>query len=158
MADEWHLPYRASQHPTTVIVVGRPSSGTRLVCRMIDAAHIAVRHDAWHGRKEWTSGRVLLVTRDEEARAASVEARWPDGDKSPVTYPSMDEIRALYPDALEVAYEDIVAGKDAVIVELAAALGVEPWIFDEEIYDANAEPGSREAGRPLRGFGLPMDR
>jgi hypothetical protein len=136
------LPYEDSQPADTVIVVGEPSSGTRLVARMLEAGGVRVIHDERHGYRPWTSGLPVIVTRDPQSRAESVNARWPDGLDG---FPTLAEHRVRYPDALEVRYEDVVADKDTVIVELAAALGVDPWLFSEDVYDANSEPGSRDA-------------
>jgi LPS sulfotransferase NodH len=150
--DRHRLPYEESFPTHSVVVLGLPSSGTRLVTRLVQGSGFHAIHDPYHGGRprEWVTEHIVIVTRDPEARAESVAARWPDGFRGG-SFPTTDELREAYPDALEVAYEDIVADKDAVIVELAGALGVDPWLFDEEIYDANAEPGTREDGlmRPL---------
>lgn len=139
-------PFRASQRDDTAIVVGEPSSGTRLVARLLEAGGIYVRHDGQHGRRDWTSGRVVLVTRDPDARTDSQQARWPDG--VPFDSPDTDELRARHPDAVEVAYEDVVADQDTVIARLAEAWDIEPWAFDEDVYDGNAYRGTRD--RPVR--------
>lgn len=138
-----------SQTDRTVVVVGEPSSGTRLLTRIVDACpSIRGRHDPRHGRRTWNTGRVLIVTRDPKARKKSVDARWPNGLKGDWATP--DELREAYPDAPVVTYEDIVADTPGVIARLAEWLGVDPWEFTEEIYDANVEEGTRARDRPER--------
>jgi hypothetical protein len=144
------LPYEDSFPTHSIVVLGLPSSGTRLVTRLLQGSGFHAIHDPRHGvrDRQWTTERAVIVTRDPAARDESAQARW--GDTQPLPNQTTEMLRADYPDALEVAYEDVVADKDAVIVELAAELGVEPWLFDEEIYDANGEPGTREPDRPVR--------
>lgn len=115
-------------------VVGSMSSGTRLVTRLLDASpDIEAVHDMTHGHRPARSP-VVFVTRDETARRESVAARWPDG---------RDRIAVVNDPVATVAYEDVVSDAYAVVARLASLFGVPPWKFDEPVYDANAEPGSR---------------
>lgn len=139
------LPLEDSYPTKSVVVLGLPSSGTRLVTRLLAGSRYLAVHDARHGVRDrrWATERAVIVTRDPAARTESAQARW--GDQQPAARQTVEMLRVDYPDALEIRYEDVVADKDAVIVELAAALEVDPWLFTEPIFDANAEPGSRDA-------------
>lgn len=126
-----------------VRVLGEPSSGTRLVTRLIDASpDLDAWHDHAHGAVAWgTEPRaVILVRRDPLARLESATARW--GDKSMgVPFP---DLRRVFPSAPVVHYEDVVADPDAVIASLASYFEVLPWKFGERIYNANERRGTRE--------------
>ena len=127
-----------------IIVIGEPSSGTRLIRRLIDASpDLDAIHDNYHGRRRWKSGRVVLVRRDVEARNASVEARWPGGIDE-FEFPTLEELKIDYPDAPIISYDDVVKSPEAVIEMLATYYMVPIWEFDEEVYDANSEEGTRE--------------
>lgn len=82
------------------------------------------------------------MTRDPEALAESQQARW---DAAYIAhFPTAEQLAADYPDAITVSFEDLRDDLAGTTARVAAALGVEPWSFTEPIYDANAEPGSRE--------------
>lgn len=132
------------QDVDVIVVIGPPSSGTRLVNKILNSSpDLYAYHDNRHGieHKEW--GTPILVKRDEVARHQSYKARWPEGKKDEHLYPTWGQLVARYPNAPVVHYEDVVQDVDSVIEELADHFGVEPWSFNEEIYDANAEKGSR---------------
>lgn len=115
------------------------SSGTNLVTRLLDASpDIEVTADRTHGISP-PQGRVIVVTRDEQARSRSAGVRWPKGHGGLTA----EQIAAKYPHALTVAYETVVADPDATVRQLADSLGLLPWVFGESVYDANTEPGSR---------------
>jgi len=127
-----------------IIVIGEPSSGTRLIRRLIDASpDLDAIHDSYHGRRVWKSGRVVLVTRDAEARNASVEARWPGGIEE-FEFPTLAELKKDYPNAPVISYDDVVESSEAVIKMLSVYYMIPVWEFDEEVYDANSEEGTRE--------------
>jgi len=127
-----------------IIVIGEPSSGTRLIRRLIDASpDLDAIHDNYHGRRRWQSGRVVIVTRNVEARNASVEARWPGGIEE-FEFPTTEELKVDYPNAPNISYDDVVKSPEAVIEMLAVYFMVPVWEFDEEVYDANSEEGTRE--------------
>lgn len=129
--------------PRVVRVLGEPSSGTRLVTRVIAASpDLRAWHDRFHGGVEWKAKprALVLVRRDPLHRLESAYARGLIGVGVP--YP---ELRRAHPEAICVDYEDVVADVHTVIDDLADALGVPSWMFTDEIYDANAERGSRQA-------------
>ena len=129
-----------------VRVLGEPSSGTRLVTRLIDASpDLEAWHYHAHGSVVWgTEPRaVVLVRRDPLARLGSATARWGDR-KLGVPYPSL---RGAFPDAPVVHYEDVVADVGSVIADLSRFFGIHPWRFDEPIYNANERPGTSERRR-----------
>lgn len=119
-----------------------------------------VVHDGRHGRRRWDGPTVVRVTRDPDALARSQQARWADGFTA--GFPTAAQLADDYPAAPTVAYEDLVADTGRTVAVLADRLGWEPWIYphpeadkiaagaprwwrvDTEVYDANAEPGSRE--------------
>lgn len=118
-----------------IYVTGLPSAGTRLAARLLDASpDLEVSHDPHHGNRP-LNGPAVHVTRHEPARRESELARWPDG------FPDLNPIPQDV--TLTVAYEDIVTDPAQVIARAAAHFGVEPWEFNEPVYDANTEPGSR---------------
>lgn len=135
------MPVSRRNDPYEIVVVGQPSSGTRLITRLVAASGLRVKHDNRHG-KQFLPGKIVRVKRDEGARLQSALARWPQEfvDK----FPSSDDLDSLYPSAYVVNYEDVVADKQMVIRGLAAHFGLAPWVFEEEVFNANAEAGSRE--------------
>jgi hypothetical protein len=140
---KYRIPITEAMPDRLVVVLGQPSAGTRLVTRIVLAGEMPAYHDNQHGHRLWKSGKVLLVKRNDKDREKSVKARWPDTG-GPST-PSFEELRENYPDAPIVHYEDVVSDVDGVISELADWLNMEPWEHnEEEIYDANAEEGTRE--------------
>jgi len=129
-----------------VRVLGEPSSGTRLVARIVDASpDLAAWHDPAHGTVEWgTEPRaVVLVRRDPLARLGSARARWGDRPMG-VPYPAL---RSAFPVSPVVHYEDVVSDVHSVIASLALHFGIDPWEFTERIYDGNDRPGTRECPR-----------
>lgn len=133
-----------------ITVVGAPSSGTRLVTRLLGAAGLAVTHDRSHGL-EPADGYIVLVTRDEQCRQASITERWPDGlirgrrrargplEDIPLTaFPTPRQLAEIYPDAYPVSYDQLVTDPDTVISTIADDFGITPWAFGENIYDGNA--------------------
>lgn len=122
-----------------VTVIGPMSSGTNLVSRLLDASpDIDATADRTHGINP-PDGRVVVVTRDEQARSRSAGVRWPKGHGGLTAA----QIAAKYPDAPTVAYETVAGDPAEAVRQLADSLGLNAWVFGEPVYDANTEPGSR---------------
>lgn len=132
-----------------LVVIGPPSSGTRLVTAIIAESGAAVVHDPTHGQTVLPPGsKVVCVERDRAANAASIVAR----DDTPyfTAITTTDEaeqaimdatsrINEAHPDAPVVRYEDLVADRDATVAALATALDVPPWPTGFVVTDENAK-------------------
>ena len=131
-----------------LFVVGAPSSGTRLLTRLLGESGLAVCHDYTHGRVERPPLKVVRIERDREALIRSVMAR----DDLPmmarvVTREEaevfVDErqglVRSLYSTRPVVSYEALVADRDAELARIADRLGIPRWQATEVVTDENAK-------------------
>lgn len=127
-------------------VSGAHSSGTRLVKRIVEASGLqGVRHHTYPISAGWNEGRACVwVTRDRFCTAHSMVHNG-HADNLAEAYDMItlaeEQMQAgVIRDTMDtyfLDYEDVVANVDQAIAGLAMWLGVEPWEFDEEIFDGN---------------------
>lgn len=118
--------------PETIGVVGPMGSGTRLMCRVLDAGGFHAIHDSLHGRYKRPFERVVLTTRDHKACLRSMSTHiHPDDRICPIV--SELYVNDWYHDSFLIKYEELIITPDLILQDLARWLGVEPWPFDEPI-------------------------
>jgi hypothetical protein len=118
------------------VVVGPPSSGTRLVWRILNASpDLYPYHDNRHGNNLWDVNKrtVVLVYRDKTFQFRSCQRRGIDT----TDFPIWESLLSNYPHAPIVQYSDVVSDVDGVIAELAQYFNIPTWSYDYEIYDAD---------------------
>lgn len=128
--------------PADAVVVGPPSSGTRLVTRLLRSSGRTVRHDMTHGRTPVNARAVVTTSRGRKAHAASLVARgFPRSETTEGALALIDEtterITTAYPDAPCVSYEALIEDRDAELGRIAKALGWAPWTAAEVVTDEN---------------------
>jgi len=132
------LPKKGSDLSSKVmpVVVGPPSSGTRLVWRILNASpDLYPYHDNKHGKNLWDRDKrtVVLVYRDKISRLSSCQRRGLDTKD----YPIWEALLSNYPRAPIVKYSDVVTDVNYVIEQLSVHFNIEAWDFNEEIYDGD---------------------
>lgn len=118
-----------------VLVSGPPSSGTRLVARLLAESGHTVRHDGTHGRQLLPAGVVVTTSRQREPHVASLVARGM-GDEATIDE-AVERIAALYPDAPCVSYEALILDRDIELSRVARLLGWPDWVSTIEVTDEN---------------------
>lgn len=131
-----------------IAIHGSPGAGHRLIVRMLDASPDSDRWsvEAFHlpGRVS-VAHRYILPVRSPEALRASILKEGMVRTRSQAdswirqAKDTQRKLAAMY-DTLSIRYETMVKnGAGPTIERLANWLGVEPWDFDEDIYDGNAQ-------------------
>jgi hypothetical protein len=131
-----------------LIVVGPPSSGTRLARRLMAESGLDAIHDRSHGKTDAPLTKVVRIHRDRDARIASVLAR----DDMPMfsaivtqeqaeTFVDTTEatVADKYPTRPALSYEALVADRDAELDRVADALGIPRWESTIEVTDENSK-------------------
>lgn len=122
----------ASIPEDAVMVTGQQRSGTRLMCRILEAGGFAAWHDSRHGLRPRPVGRVVVMVRDQ---ADSLRSAVDAFDPRDVIDPDLSYrlCVARYPRAHFVSYERLCTKPDRVVLELAGWLGCGPWPLPEPI-------------------------
>jgi hypothetical protein len=125
-----------------IFVTGPMSSGTRLVCQILEAGGFSVVHDSLHGIVNRPTAKVVIaVTREPSATHRSVERAFKP-DERISTQDSIKGIAEFYPNALWISYDQLCVAPDATILVLAEWLAVDPWSMPVEIIRSqNSIPG-----------------
>lgn len=116
----------------TVLVTGPMSSGTRLMCRIINAGGTHAVLDVWHGTVVSTAKMVVVMVRLPGATRRSRDAAFAEANRIP-REASLAGCLTFYPDALWLSYEQLCAAPDQTIGILAEWLGKSPWAMPEEV-------------------------
>lgn len=118
--------------PDAVMVTGPQGSGTRLMCRIIEAGGFAAWHDSRHGLARRPVDRVVVMRRERTATLRSIEQNFLPPDHIDIDI-SLANCAEFYPDAAWVDYDMLCAMPDAIISGLARWLGVGSWLMPEPI-------------------------
>lgn len=118
--------------PGAVMVTGPQSTGTRLMCRILEAGGFTAWHDSKHGLVPRPVERVVAMEREIHATHASIYENFVPEDRIPIGM-SLAGIRNSYPFAHRVNYDRLCLTPDWEIERLAAYLGVDPWPMPEPI-------------------------
>lgn len=110
-----------------IFVTGPMSSGTRVVCEVLEAGGFKVVHDSMHGIVNRPNAKVVVaVTREPAATKRSMKIAFrPEERISP--HDSIKGIAEFYPHAHWISYDQLCFAPDATIGVLAEWLGVDPW-------------------------------
>jgi len=131
-----------------LIVVGPPSSGTRLARRLMAESGLDVIHDRSHGQADAPLTKVVRIHRDRDARIASVIARddlpmFADVTNQAEAETFVDNTEAIvtekYPTRPALSYEALIADRDAELDRIADELGIPRWTSTILVTNENAK-------------------
>jgi hypothetical protein len=141
---------RMEERMTTadLIVVGPPSSGTRLAQRLMAESGLDTLHDRSHGVTDAPLLKVVCIYRDRDARIASVLARDDMPMFANITTQEQAEtfvdgteatVADKYPTRPALSYEALIADRDAELDRIADELGIPHWSSTILVTNQNAK-------------------
>jgi len=131
-----------------LVVVGPPSSGTRVATRLMGESGLDVVHDRSHGAADIPHAKVVRIHRDRDIRVASVLAR---DDMPMFANIATREEAEIFVDVTEelvlerylscpaLSYEALIADRDAELARIADELGIPQWVSTIAVTDENAK-------------------
>lgn len=110
-----------------IFVTGPMSSGTRLVCELLEAGGFRVVHDSMHGIVSRPNAKIVVaVTREPAATERSMKLAFGIDERIPMS-DSIKGIAEFYPHAHWISYDQLCFAPDATVAVLAEWLGVDAW-------------------------------
>lgn len=115
-----------------IFVTGPMSSGTRLVCRIMEAGGFKAVHDSLHGMVQRPAKCVIVVVRNPVATKLSMEKTFKPDER--ISFEdSLKGAIDFYPQALWISYDQLCEAPDDTIKVIADWLGVDTWNMPEQI-------------------------